>query len=83
MEEKDLEQLGKDQEETKLTWKEELAMQEEAEETLDQKIERRLEELNHKRKQEKEEQQPKKRALWSNKKIKKFLTVRIYQINLW
>lgn len=76
MEEKDLEQRDKTQDETKLTWKEELAMQEEAEETLDQKIERRLEELNHKRKQEKEEQQPKKRALWSNKKIKKFDKIR-------
>ena len=91
MEEKDLElnntqpidekfaDIGESVQETesKVTWKDELVEQEEVEETVDQRIERRLEELERKRKEELEQnQKPKKRALWSNKKIKKFDKIR-------
>ncbi len=59
--------------EHKLTWKEELALEEQEEETVDQKIERRLEEIAQKRQAELDKQkQPKKKSLWANKKMKKF-----------
>ncbi len=71
MDEKDLEQEVQSQEEQRLTWKEELELEGEREETIDEKIERRIEEM--KLKQEAEKEQPKKpRALWANKKLKKF-----------
>jgi len=73
MDEKDLEQEVKQKE--GLTWKEELELEGEREETLDEKIERRIEEM--KLRQEEEKEEPKKtRALWSNKKIKKFDKIR-------
>lgn len=72
MEEKDLEQIGENQQpEHKLTWKEELEL-EKREETVDEKIERRIEEINMKRQAEKEQPKKEKKTLWSNKKLKKF-----------
>ena len=72
MEEKDLEQIGENQQpEHKLTWKEELEL-EQREETVDEKIERRIEEINMKRQAEKEQPKKEKKTLWSNKKLKKF-----------
>lgn len=63
--------------ETKKTWKEELAEIEEEEETIDQKIDRRLREMDLERQEEEEDKKdPGKKALWSNKKIKKFDKVR-------
>lgn len=82
MEEKDLEQLEQqaieqigetiEPTERKITWKEELVHLGVEEETVDQKIERRLEELAKDRKQEEEDKKPIKKTLWSNKKINKF-----------
>lgn len=71
MEEKDFE-TTENQSETKLTWKEELELEGQREETIDEKIERRLEEMKMRREQEKENNKPEKKTLWSNKKIKKF-----------
>lgn len=71
MDEKDLEQ---EVNEKKLSWKEELGETQTVEETIDQKINRRIEELNKKKKEEQVKTQPKK--LWSNKKINKFDKIR-------
>lgn len=73
MDEKDLEQ---EESARKISWKEELGEQEEIEETIDQKIERRIEELNKRRREEMEKNEPRKKALWANKKIKKFDRIR-------
>ncbi len=62
--------------ENRITWKEELGQEEEEKETVDQKIERRLEELSKKRKEEKEQSKQEKKALWSNKRINKFDKIR-------
>ena len=71
MDEKDLGQEVQPQEEQRLTWKEELELEGVREETIDEKIERRIDEM--KQRQEAQKEQPKKsRALWSNKKLKKF-----------
>ena len=70
MEEKDLQQEPNKTNE--LTWKEELAQEEQVEETIDQKIERKLEEMALKRQAEKEEENKDNKLIWANKKIKKF-----------
>jgi len=74
MEEKDLEQKVEN-----LSWKEELAQTPVEEETIDQKIERRLEEIAIKQQFQKKEEakaEEKEKPLWSNKKIKKFDKIR-------
>lgn len=91
MEEKDLEQFGEDKldieqvvdqtldedNESRITWKDELDNQEDdIEESVDQKIQRRLEELEIKRQEEQTQKPEEKKALWSNKKIKKFDKIR-------
>ena len=76
MEEKDLEQL-QGQEGSKITWKEELEQSKQYDETVNDKIDRRLEELEIKRNEiKKEDETPKQKALWSNKKIKKYEKVK-------
>jgi len=76
MEEKDLEQL-QGQEGSKITWKEELEQSKQYDETVNDKIDRRLEELEIKRNEiKKEDENPKQKALWSNKKIKKYEKVK-------
>ena len=73
MNEKDIEQ---EVQERKVSWKEELEAETPVEETLDQKIELRIEELNQRRLEQMEKNEPKKKALWSNKKIKRFDKIR-------
>ena len=67
MDEKDLEQ---EVVERKISWKEELGEVEPVEETMEQKINRRIEELNQKKMEEQIQSQPKR--LWANKKVNKF-----------
>ena len=87
MEEKDLEEIREDvmetatetglgageelssQEETHYSWKDEL--EEPREETMDERINRKLEEMRE-RSGEAGDEQPKQKKLWANKKIKKF-----------
>lgn len=59
-----------------ITWKDELSKPEEEEETVDEKIERRLEEIELKRKQQSEQYSDDKKSLWANKKMKKFEKMR-------
>ncbi len=70
MEDKDLEQLGQNLSDEVVK----KSNTNSEEETIDQRIERRLEELAARRKQE--EKEPTERAMWANKKIKKFDRIR-------
>ena len=56
----------------KLSWKDELQTSATVEETMDQRVERRLEEMNKKRLEEEYMKNNSQKVLWSNRKIKKF-----------
>ena len=77
MDEKDLEQevtinMAEQNNDEKFSWKDELQTSAKVEETMDQRIERRLEEMNKKKVEEEYTKNNSQKVLWSNKKIKKF-----------
>lgn len=77
MDEKDLEQQVENNvtspgAEEQLSWKDELKTSAAFEETMDQRIDRKLEEMSRKRIEKEYEEKTSQKALWSNKKIKKF-----------